>query len=657
MEQYIVHVTHHCNLRCKYCYEDDRETTYTQEEILDTCQQIVQTEEPFGIEFIGGEPLLAFDNIKVAYEFFETNGRVSEYVISTNLSCLTKEMLEWLKPRENIRLSISLDGGRYSNQLRVFENGLSSYEKVTQNIAHALRELGERRVGVHMVTHPYNVAILASSVDHIYGLGIRSIAVGIIEKTIEWGGEFMKRWLLEMGKVSRRIAEGRYPGLTISEFDHVKPPTDSRTYVYDENGKQIFESYGRNNDDAITRGEVNAVPVSSPISKEIAFLRWAVFTMHEARTNKYPQMKLDGITLGDPEIVWRDKTSTPENTLARIEALLPFDVTIDTFKTGENFYTTLLKIDNFPIFKTAGKGSTPIASEVSALAEMVERIEGAAFPCPVYGLMEDPYTILDHMSFKGRDQGYSLITGEQVHIDMPHIRLTHGSNGIAAGNTVEEAIIQATCEVFERYCLASSAMTTDTLYPTINPATIESEEIRKQLRFFSDAGYDVFIKDISWDVFPTVGVFFVNTKKAVDDMTRYSYICAGAMDSDIAISRCLMEKVQVGMDSKGCDIDSMPEMESLTDNARTRKDLTHLMKGKVINYEPRKSKGILKDLFEIRAICLELGLDHKFIVLGDKYLPVVQVVIKGKSSMEVFYKEKQMKEELILSDPNVLLKW
>ena len=47
--------------------------------------------------------------------------------------------------------------------------------------------------------------------------------------------------------------------------------------------------------------------------------------------------------------------------------------------------------------------------------------------------------------------GYSLTRRETVKVPINFVTYIHASNGIAAGNTMEEAMIQASCEIFERH--------------------------------------------------------------------------------------------------------------------------------------------------------------------------------------------------------------
>ena len=48
---------------------------------------------------------------------------------------------------------------------------------------------------VHMVTHPYNVAMIADSIDYLYKLGIRIIDIGTVESVMKINKEYCDRFI------------------------------------------------------------------------------------------------------------------------------------------------------------------------------------------------------------------------------------------------------------------------------------------------------------------------------------------------------------------------------------------------------------------------------------------------------------------------------
>ena len=128
-----------------------------------------------------------------------------------------------------------------------------------------------------------------------------------------------------------------------------------------------------------------------------------------------------------------------------------------------------------------GKGSTDIGAKVGAIMEAVERSAGCTFTRPFlrgsFNSLSARRRVLDpeiagpviHPQYtKDREilwtEGHDLFTGEEVLVpadvagynapccDDPSVRayLMSTTNGLASGNTYEEAIAQALCELIER---------------------------------------------------------------------------------------------------------------------------------------------------------------------------------------------------------------
>ena len=285
LERYVVHVTKACNMDCFYCYEQDKTSQYTKEEVLATVEQIAANckDEKFGIEFLGGEPLMAFDIVKAVYEYLEENysGRVEDYVITTNGSILTDEIMEFIKSNSKVVYAVSMDGTRWANQFRRFKNGQNTHEIVVENIKRAVKELPQPQVNVHVVTHPYNVGNLYNSVKYIYNLGIRSIGVGTVESTMDIDAMYCERFVKELAHVSEDIINGTFDGLFIDVLENQPRFNDVRTYIKDENGKVIGETYGRSEGDITSTDIFNSVQTTSKMGDVIVALRACVYENHQ----------------------------------------------------------------------------------------------------------------------------------------------------------------------------------------------------------------------------------------------------------------------------------------------------------------------------------------------------------------------------------------
>jgi sulfatase maturation enzyme AslB (radical SAM superfamily) len=289
MERYVIHVTKECNCDCVYCYEKDKTSKYTWEEVKELIDKIVKhrTSDEFGIEFLGGEPMLAWDLIKKSYEYLEGTKEVNivDYVITTNGTIMNEEIADYLSKNKKIRFAVSMDGHKWSNQLRVFKDSRkNTYDKVMENI-NFLKKYGVES-SIHITSHPYNIGFLSESIDHLYKQGIKNIDVGTVESTIKIDKEYCDRFIKELDLVSQKIVDGTYPDLHIGLFEWLKPYEDVRSYIKDpKTGKVVAESYGRSGNDITHTNDYEVVrcEYKDDISEMIYHIRKTVYDNHQRR--------------------------------------------------------------------------------------------------------------------------------------------------------------------------------------------------------------------------------------------------------------------------------------------------------------------------------------------------------------------------------------
>jgi len=291
-ETYVVHVTKECNCDCKYCYEKDKSSIYTWSEVKTYLNNIIKhrTSNEFSIEFLGGEPCMAFNNIKNTIEYLKNQGEiegfhVESFVITTNGTILTDEMIELLVHNKNIIWSVSLDGNEFMNCLRVFkDNGENTYSTVIGNLKKLLNRIHDNQYSVHMVTHPFNIGYLEEGISHLYDIGIKNIGVGTIESTITIGKEYCDCYISELKKVSDNIVGGKYSDLYVSVLDTLKPRSDIRFYIKDDSGKTLGETYGRSKNDITSKNSetgLNSFAATSPLGSLIEDIRETVYRYHQ----------------------------------------------------------------------------------------------------------------------------------------------------------------------------------------------------------------------------------------------------------------------------------------------------------------------------------------------------------------------------------------
>lgn len=253
--------------------------------------------------------------------------------------------------------------------------------------------------------------------------------------------------------------------------------------------------------------------------------------------------------------------------------------------------------------------------------------------------------------------GYSLMTERPIKVPLRLIRHLNGSNGLAAGNRLEEAIVQASCEVFERYSLIE-IMSKELISPTFRLTTIDDKIIQKTIRNYKRNNIKILIKDFSLNnLFPVIAVVFINNN--IKEVNSYNYqfehirVNAGSsFNLREAIIRCFTEKISgLNLSTFKKGFTSIYEdslVKKLNEKIKINKsyyglfrkmhyngDKTFLYKGQVIPFpENCEDYNFLTDIDKIKEICKKLKSD--FIVVNHTHpvlqFPTVRVIIPGYSS-------------------------
>lgn len=137
-----------------------------------------------------------------------------------------------------------------------------------------------------------------------------------------------------------------------------------------------------------------------------------------------------------------------------------------------------------------------------------------------------------------------------------------GSNGMAAGNTPEEALVQGFCEIFERY-VASQLYYEGIVPPTIPFEYFKDTPVYEELLFLKEnTPYEIIIKDCSLQKgFPVIGVLFIDPVNQC-----YNFKLGADFVPYIALERCLTEIHQGSETLKALPI----RLFDLHDNPTTR---------------------------------------------------------------------------------------
>src|SRR6202050_54496 len=158
---HIFVVTLRCDHSCQYC-QVSRQTAdksafdmnpATAAKAVDLMMESPAKE--ITLELQGGEPLLAFDVIRLVVGLAEAKAKALKkdlrIVVTTNLANVTNDILLYLK-EHHIRVSTSLDGPAAIHNANRPRPENNSYELTTENIAKARRILGNDQVAALMTT-------------------------------------------------------------------------------------------------------------------------------------------------------------------------------------------------------------------------------------------------------------------------------------------------------------------------------------------------------------------------------------------------------------------------------------------------------------------------------------------------------------------------
>jgi len=288
------------------------------------------------------------------------------------------------------------------------------------------------------------------------------------------------------------------------------------------------------------------------------------------------------------------KDRTPMQTVKRIRDILSdLDIMVkeDWLQDIENYYSLNLNVVGTNIFSN-GKGTSYEFALASAYGELIERIQNLCFMRFNRGMSDKAKTHggffyapdeksvgIDEMIFNNESWLKALTfeastdqdkketlrkwymvgdpAGPDQFTSIPYLNITkgnisyipvimllfrYGTNGMCAGNTIEEALVQGISEVIERFVQLKI------IHDKITPPTIPDTYIMKEYpaiyemikKLESKGDFKVIVKDCSLEkAFPAAAIIFLDRKNR-------SYIVKfGANPSiEIAIERCLTELMQ-----------------------------------------------------------------------------------------------------------------
>ena len=290
------------------------------------------------------------------------------------------------------------------------------------------------------------------------------------------------------------------------------------------------------------------------------------------------------------------KDAKPKDTLKRLRAIF---CGLGIKLTESNFFnydrdksapcSLRITIENTNIGAN-GKGKTPITALCSAYAELIERLQSGMvlflknskflsapdekkFPVDLYyenykSYLKDSFSFanfynnvseedikqalctiskIESFSFKSNENGviscvpfYDVLNDVIEYLPFYFIGLKNTTNGLSAGNTKEEALVQGLSEIFERY-VQREVILNNLILPIVPEKYYRKFfEIDRIIKFLEKSGFKIIVKDASiGKSIPVVMTVFVD-----NNLKKISYSMGSHPDFIIALERTLTEFLQ-----------------------------------------------------------------------------------------------------------------
>ena len=184
-----LHVSHDCNLRCRYCFAStgDFGTGHRMTMDFETAKQAIDwvvkksgKRRNIEVDFFGGEPLMAMDTVKKTVEYARSlekeHDKVFRFTITTNGMLLSDENIDYIN-REMSNVVLSLDGRKDVNDhMRPTAGGKGSYDVIVPKFQKLVAGRGTKDYYARGTFTRENLDF-AQDVMHLASLGFRHVSV------------------------------------------------------------------------------------------------------------------------------------------------------------------------------------------------------------------------------------------------------------------------------------------------------------------------------------------------------------------------------------------------------------------------------------------------------------------------------------------------
>lgn len=377
------------------------------------------------------------------------------------------------------------------------------------------------------------------------------------------------------------------------------------------------------------------------------------------------------------------KCDTPENTIKRLEAAIgaQYEYRYVEEKVSEFLYWSALLIEEIG-FRSMGKGIDPVMCKAGALAEGAEWLTAtgigslSGYMAAHQDDMHEPFLkiedLVSHVSSVTPDilkkikkldtakhwvDGYSITKDCMLKVPIEYAQLVNGPSALASGNRIEEAIMHATDEVFERRTHVT-VLRNRMVMPTIDIETIDSPVLRSQIDFCKSKGIEVYLKDLSFGgELPCIGAYLLDHNIPEKYQLHHFFKVGSCFDTVDALIRSFTEYAQGrrldefisgtkeeqemvtaggmrGMPCVGNDCDNF--LSAFMFGFVPYADAEFLKEGDLVPFNSgARADDFLKDIERAKDIFNKLGLEYIYVDFTDPDIgfPVVQVVVPGYSDV------------------------
>jgi uncharacterized protein len=180
LQRVDVVLTAGCNLRCGYCYQNDKKPRSMDWDTLRASADLLLASRQPEVRmlFIGGEPLLEFPLIQRAVEYIEASrapGRSVRYNLVTNGTLLREEQAAFLVGHD-FEVQLSFDGVPSAQDLRG-PGTFAILDRLLDRLRVEHPSFFSERLSVALTLLPSTIPFLADSIEYFLRKQVRQIGV------------------------------------------------------------------------------------------------------------------------------------------------------------------------------------------------------------------------------------------------------------------------------------------------------------------------------------------------------------------------------------------------------------------------------------------------------------------------------------------------